>query len=199
MFSQQGYENVTLRAIAEALGYTHATLYRYFPDKARLLADICRDTFERLIVELDGIAASARDPRERLLQTSRGFIWFGLKHPQHFRIVFFGPEERNGRRAGDYIHEIGKPMFDRLIDVFQECSHSSGLDNADLIVDAHTWWASIFGLTQVLIAQGRLPNVPPPERVVERTLLIMWTGLKALSTEIPVTPAAPVRPRSLVQ
>jgi AcrR family transcriptional regulator len=40
LFVQKGYESVTLRAIAEELGYAHAALYRYFPDKFSVLAEI---------------------------------------------------------------------------------------------------------------------------------------------------------------
>jgi AcrR family transcriptional regulator len=179
LFTQLGYENVTLRAIAEELGYAHATLYRYFPDKSHLLAEICRETFDLLLSEFDTIAASFPDPAERLFQTSRGFVRFGLSHPQHFRIVFFGPDDRQGIRAGDYINQIGRPLFERVVEIFR----ASGLSEGDQLLDAHTWWSSIFGLTQVLITQGQLKNVPPPERVLERSIAIMWAGLRAAPSQ----------------
>ncbi len=181
LFSTLGYENVTLRAIAEELGYAHATLYRYFPDKSNLLAEICRETFALLVADFDAIAAATPDPLEQLLETSRGFVRFGLEHPQHFRIVFFGPEDRNGIRAGDYINEIGRPLFERVVEIFKMCSTHTGVSLNDPLLDAHTWWSSIFGLTQVLITQGNLPNVSAPERVVERSIQVMWAGLKTVS------------------
>ena len=181
LFSSLGYENVTLRAIAEELGYSHAALYRYFPDKSHLLAEICRETFALLVADFDAIAAATPDPLERLFQTSRGFVKFGLEHPQHFRIVFFGPEDRNGIRAGDYINEIGRPLFGRLIEIYKVCSASTGVSLDDPLLDAQTWWYSIFGLTQVLITQGDLPNVSAPERVIERLIQVMWVGLRTVS------------------
>ena len=181
LFSSLGYENVTLRAIAEERGYAHATLYRYFPDKSTLLAELCRETFALLVLDFDAIANATPDPVERLFQTSRGFVKFGLEHPQHFRIVFFGPEDRNGIRAGDYINEIGRPLFERVVEIYKACSTSSGVSLADPLLDAHTWWYSIFGLTQVLITQGNLPDVSVPERVVERSIQVMWAGLKTVS------------------
>ena len=183
LFSQLGYENVTLRAIAEDMGFTHATLYRYFPDKSHLLAELCRETFALLITEFDAIAAIALNPEDCLLQTSRGFVHFGLTHPQHFRIVFFGPEDRNGIRAGDYINAIGRPLFERLVKVFLECSRYSELNTTDPLLDAHTWWDSIFGLTLVLIVQGNIPHLSAPPRVIEHSIKIMWAGLKAISLE----------------
>ncbi len=195
LFTQLGYENVTLRAIAEELGYAHATLYRYFPDKSHLLAEICRETFDLLLSEFDAIAASFPDPAERLFQTSRGFVRFGLSHPQHFRIVFFGPDDRQGIRAGDYINQIGRPLFERVVEIFRACAQASGLSEGDQLLDAHTWWSSIFGLTQVLITQGNLPNVPPPERVLERSIAIMWAGLRAA----PLKPAQSMNVNSSIK
>lgn len=183
LFLKLGYENVTLRAIAEELGCTHATLYRYFPDKSHILAEICRETFDLLIAEFDGIAAATSNPEDCLIQTSRRFIRFGLTHPQHFRIVFFGPEDRNGIRAGEYINAIGKPLFARLVKVFTACTRGSGLSAADPTLDAHTWWHSIFGLTMVLIIQGDIPHMSAPDRVAEQAIKIMWAGLKAISLE----------------
>jgi AcrR family transcriptional regulator len=179
LFSTLGYENVTLRAIAEEMGYAHATLYRYFPDKSHLLGEICRETFSLLISEIDLISEKNPEPVERLFETTRGFVRFGLKHPQHFRIVFFGPEDRNGIRAGELINEIGRPLFDRLVKIFRDCSDDR-LALSDPVLDAHTWWSSIFGITQVLITQGHLPHLSAPERVIERTIQVMWAGLIAV-------------------
>jgi hypothetical protein len=35
-----------------------------------------------------------------------------------FRNVFFGPENRNGIRAGQYINDIGAPLFGRFVQLF---------------------------------------------------------------------------------
>ena len=175
LFSELGYENVTLRAIAQEMGYSHGTLYRYFPDKSHLLAEICRETFALLLAEFDAIAAAATNPVECLFQTSRGLVRFGMTHPQHFRIVFFGPENRSGIRAGEYINDIGRPLFERIVQVFHAC----GLKVKDPMLAAHTWWDLLFGLTMVLIIQGEQPHMSAPESVVEQSIKIMWAGLNA--------------------
>ena len=190
LFSELGYENVTLRAIAEEIGYAHATLYRYFPDKSHLLAELCRETFDLLVAEFDAIAVTTVNPQDRLFQTSRGFVRFGLTHPQHFRIVFFGPEDRNGIRAGDYINAIGRPLFERLVGIFIACSDNREFRMTEPLLDAHTWWNSIFGLTMALIIQGNIPHLSAPDRVVEQSIKIMWAGLKAISPKSEPAPPA---------
>ena len=91
MFADRGYEAVTLRAIAEEIGYTHAVIYQHFPDKAHILAELSRETIGLMIQNFDAIAAKHPRSKDRLFATSRGLIQFCTAHPQQFRNVFFGP------------------------------------------------------------------------------------------------------------
>lgn len=178
LFSEHGYETVTLRAIAEKLGYAHAALYRYFPDKASLLAEICQQTFDRMLAEVDRLQNKYSDPEQTLLEVSRGFVKFCLNHPHHFRVVFLGPETRHGVRAGQYIDTIGRKLFDRLVQIFLACSEAIGLDAGSRLLDAQTWWVSLFGTTQVLITSGPVPSLSAHKALVERHMQAMWLGLK---------------------
>ena len=118
LFVEKGYDNVTLRKIAEEIGYTHATIYQYFPDKAEILREFCAEAFQQMAAEFDATAEATSNPVDRLLATSRGLIRFCLAHPEHVRTVFLGPENRNGTKAGVLIADLGKPVFDRVISGF---------------------------------------------------------------------------------
>src|SRR5580693_1258035 len=96
MFAERGYEAVTLRAIAEEIGYTHAVIYQHFPDKWHILAELSSETIALMVQNFDAIAAKHLEPKERLFATSRRLIQFCVAHPQQFRNVFFGPENRDG-------------------------------------------------------------------------------------------------------
>jgi len=87
MFADRGYEAVTLRAIAEEIGYTHAVIYQHFPDKWHILAELRSETIGLLIQNFDAIAAKHPAPKERLFATSRGLIQFCTAHPQRFRNI----------------------------------------------------------------------------------------------------------------
>jgi AcrR family transcriptional regulator len=56
LFAEQGYENTSLREIAERLGVTKAALYYYFKSKE----DIVRSLVEDYVAELDELIAWAR-------------------------------------------------------------------------------------------------------------------------------------------
>ena len=63
-----GLAGLTVRRLAESVGFSEAALYRHFPNKqALLLAMIERLSEERLLVPLRALAAAPdRPPRERL-------------------------------------------------------------------------------------------------------------------------------------
>ncbi len=178
LFAQHGYENVTLRAIAEKLGYAHAALYRYFPDKSSLLAEICQETFNQMLAEVDRIWKKQSDSEKALLEVSRGFVRFCLAHPHHFRVVFLGPENRNGVRSGEYIDAIGRQLFDRLVQIFIACSENVGLNTSTQLLDAQTWWVSLFGTTQVLITSGPVASLSDHDKIVENHIQTMWLGFR---------------------
>ena len=48
LFVTEGYENVSIRKIAEKIEYSPGTIYLYFQDKAEILAQISEETFSRL-------------------------------------------------------------------------------------------------------------------------------------------------------
>jgi len=181
LFSERGYENVTLRAIAEKLGYAHAALYRYFPDKASLLAEICREAFDQLIVDLDAHEVKAKGHEARLFAVSRGFVRFGLAHPHHFRVLFSGPENRNGIGGSEHINAIGRPLFERLMQAFVDCSEAAGLSKKSRMLDAQTWWISLFGTTHILVTSCAVIMPASSDELIRRHIEVMWKGFQAAS------------------
>ena len=194
MFADRGYEAVTLRAIAKEIGYTHAVIYQHFPDKSHILAELSSETIGLLIQNFDAIAAKHPALKERLFATSRGLIQFCTAHPQQFRNVFFGPENRNGIRAGQYINDIGTPLFQRFVQLFFDVARDEGLPGRDDIVVAHTWWYTIFGLATLHghTASKVVPDLPEQTLVVEQTIATLWAGVQV----VPRLPKRAVSKRS---
>ncbi len=180
MFADRGYEAVTLRAIAKEIGYTHAVIYQHFPDKWHILAELSRETIGLLIQNFDAIAAKYPVPKDRLFATSRGLIQFCTAHPQQFRNVFFGPEHRNGILAGQYINDLGAPLFQRFVQLFFDVARDEGLPSKDDPVVAHTWWYTIFGLAMLMVIQGVVPDLPDQTLVVEQTIATLWAGVQVV-------------------
>ena len=176
LFVQKGYESVTLRAIAEELGYAHAALYRYFPDKFSVLAEICRQTFAQLQAEVSELQSRPGDRREVLFETSRHFVAFAIKHPHHFRTVFMGSGDWGDVKSGQYIDAVGRACFAALVRTFQAAWASR--HKTDGLLQAHTWWVSLFGTAQVFLASGEDASLSDRQSLLELQIAALWRGLQ---------------------
>src|SRR6185295_8761728 len=81
LFIREGFENVSMRKIAEKIEYSPTTIYLHFVDKADLLDCVCEETLQKLENRLAAIALATPDTLDRLTAGLRAYIEFGLEHP----------------------------------------------------------------------------------------------------------------------
>ena len=176
MFVEEGYANVSMRKIADKIGYSATTIYLYFKDKNDLLHQICEQTFARLAANIKAINLLSDNPMEKLRSGLREYIHFGLKHPSQYEIVFITPlpieaetefEESNGRVA-----------FDTLRTVITECVSANLLKHNDVELLSQTLWAGIHGVTSLLIQHSGFPFVER-ERLIDSMIDTLISGIKA--------------------
>ncbi len=153
LFAVHGYDGVTMRALADQLGVSAMTSYRYLRGKDELFALVRAEAFRRFG---DSLAASSTrstsTPTQRLLRLKRAYIQFALDEPDAYRIMFEirTPAatddvvvDRESRRAFGYLHDAVKSAVDE-----------GGL-TGDALAIARLLWASTHGLVSLYLG-GRL-------------------------------------------
>ncbi len=162
LFIAEGYESVSMRKIAAKIGYSATTIYLYFKDKNDLLNSLCEQTFMRLAQNINAIYHLSDNPLEKLRSGMREYIYFGLKNPNQYTLVFITPLPRDYEPT-----EIntGEDAFDTLRQVVNECVSANLLKNNNVELLSQTIWAGLHGLTSLLIQHSGF-------EFVERELLI---------------------------
>lgn len=89
LFTQQGYEAVTMRQIADKIEYSATTIYAHFKDKTALVREICLADYTQIAEKFVALAG-IEDPVERLLAAAREYVAFALEFPNQYRFLF-GP------------------------------------------------------------------------------------------------------------
>jgi AcrR family transcriptional regulator len=84
---RSGYENLSLRELAESVGVSRAAPYRHFADKRALLAAVAADGFDRLTAIYNAIPGQ-KTPQDRLAAAGRAYLAFAAERPQLFRLMF---------------------------------------------------------------------------------------------------------------
>ena len=87
LFASEGYEAVTMRAIAEKIEYSPTAIYSHFKDKLSLLRALCDRDFASFTSALSR-AGGIKDPIERLRRIGYAYVDFALENPNHYRFLF---------------------------------------------------------------------------------------------------------------
>ncbi|MCA9678321.1 MAG: TetR/AcrR family transcriptional regulator [Kofleriaceae bacterium] len=155
LFAAQGYDAVTMRAVAAALGVSAMTPYRWLSGKEELFALVRAEAFRRFADHLEASLAGLADPVERLLRLKQAYVGFALDEPDAYRIMF--ELRQPDPDGGDAAAELGaqsRRAFGHLHDSVAAAVAAGYLDGDPLTL-AHLMWASTHGLVSLHLA-GKL-------------------------------------------
>jgi AcrR family transcriptional regulator len=174
---RDGVDHITMRALASALDYSPATLYRYFRSKRELIREVALLGFARLEEEVE-VSAGVADPAEAVAESMRRYIRFGLTHPQLYRLMFqeFRVESYSRRELAHFglLWAFGRSLHVRGIEA--EVFHPGDPD-----VETSATWAMVHGFVQLALSQ-RLPSpaVKPSGRLEALRDAVIESRLRGL-------------------
>lgn len=177
LFVRDGYENVSMRRIADKIEYSPTTIYIYFQDKADLLEQVCKETFARLVQNLSKIIEQPGEPIERLKRGLIAYIEFGLENPHQYRATFMMPiPEAFDHEEYHQADSPGMQAFAFLTRGITECVQVGKMKTANVELAAQTLWAGIHGITSLLITHETFPWVGR-DKVIHSTVDTLVSGL----------------------
>ena len=160
MFVRDGFENVSMRKIADKIEYSPTTIYLYFKDKADLLDQVCNETFARLVERLSRIMEQPMNPVEKLKKGLLTYVEFGLEFPDHYRATFMMPiPEGMDEEKFHQPESPGMQAFAFLTRGIADCISAGKMRPLDVKLGAQTLWAGVHGITSLLITHRSFPWV----------------------------------------
>lgn len=178
LFAREGYQNVSMRKIADKIEYSPTTIYLYFKDKTELLTEICEETFEKLIQTQEKIVKQGSDPFVSLRKGMRAYVDFGLKHPNHYEVSLMMPIMNYlGQEVHPYEGSMGQKAFEYLREAVIAAMESKQIKKGDVDLISQSLWAAIHGVTSLLIGHPDFPFVSK-NKLIDGVIDSMLEGLK---------------------
>ena len=87
LFIDRGFEEVSIRNIAESIEYSPATIYLYFKDKNDIFYALHTEAFKKFNTYMADLA-NIPDPFNRLIGMGERYIQFTLEHAKYYEIMF---------------------------------------------------------------------------------------------------------------
>ena len=153
LFLEEGYEGVSMRQVAERIGYSATTIYRHYDSKDDLLFAIVHEGFRRFGDDLSKAARKAKDPLGQLKAVCAAYVKFGLQNPVYYQLMFM-------QRSDFLFHSRDEkaPMiasFGLLQNLVAEAMAAGILERGDPETTSTVVWAVGHGITALAIADPK--------------------------------------------
>lgn len=177
----EGFGALSMRKVADRIEYSPTAIYLHFADKQALVAELCEETFSRLVREMASLPTESKDPLVCLRRGLHRYVHFGLTHPQHYLAAFVVPndvtaddETRARLQSPD---SSGMRALGILRQIVAECVRLKKLKRVDVDVTTRALWAGAHGITSLLIVYERFPW-GEHDKVVSTLIDAMIAGLR---------------------
>ena len=167
LFTEHGYENFSLRQVAEVIGYSPTTIYLYFENKDDLLFHTAMEGFVTFGQMLQDAYDSSDDPLERLRAQGQAYVRFALENQVSYRLMFMQRGEFLTRETPED-HDSVIDSFGVLLRTVAECFEAGYFKQGDVETYANVLWGSVHGVASLSIATPYI-DVQEAYALVERS------------------------------
>ena len=181
LFMAEGFQNVSIRKIAERIEYSPAAIYGYFPSKDDIFFALAEEGF-RLLGDPSWVRSDPRFKDAPPLERVRAVFWrlyeFSRDQPQYFALMFV---DRSVPRINKEYERFAfaRECKQRIIEELQECIDAGDLPKTvEPMVAMRALLVGVLGVA-VLRLSDRLGPGEDPDLLAADVLSLTLAGLRS--------------------
>lgn len=152
IFLEKGYQQTSIRTIAERIEYSPGTIYLYFKDKDDIFHALHEEGFSRLLTAMRPLQ-HVSDPFERLKALGRVYLEFSQSNKDLYDLMFIMQAPINHeKKEEDWV--MGQLALGFLKNVLRECQAAGRFKGADIEYLSFMIWSTVHGMS-ALFCRGR--------------------------------------------
>lgn len=181
LFVSEGYQNVSIRKIAERIEYSPAAIYGYFPSKDDIFFALAEEGFRLLSDPTDPQRRErlqSLEPLDRLRQIFWHVYEFSREHPQYFALMFvdrYVPRISREYERFAFIRDVKSHIVAQI----QECIDARALPSTlDAAVACRMLMMGVLGVSAMRLSE-RLGPSEQVDVLARDVLSAMLAGLQS--------------------
>jgi AcrR family transcriptional regulator len=92
--ASEGFENLSIRKIANRIEYSPSIIYHYFSDKDDIINNLMKNGYKKIVEAISSAGLENCSPEDRLKQMTRNYIETALKMPDEFMAAQLNKSEK---------------------------------------------------------------------------------------------------------
>jgi AcrR family transcriptional regulator len=159
LLADSGPDEISIRAVAKAVGVSHNAPYRHFESRDALLAGLAQRGFEHLVEAFSAGLEGITEPREKMMAVSKAYVGFAARNPSIYLLMF---NQVLNRLASPELKKASGASLKVVYDVVVELR-----GEADAEFHVRGAWAMVHGIALLLIEDRLLYGSGTPEGLLE--------------------------------
>ena len=145
-----GTDDLSLRALARAIGVSQTAPYRHFADKGDLLVAMASRGYRNLLASLREAGKASGDcPREQLIGFAHAYVDYAGTHPQLFKLMF-GPMVQPTDNHPE-LREVSRETILLVQQILAQGIREGIFIDQNVVYLANAAWAGIHGLATLRV------------------------------------------------
>ena len=184
ILSDVGVDGLSMRAIADRIEYSPATIYLYFKDKDELVREVVQEAFGAMTSYMRREVEAAGETADGLEQygaMGRGYARFALENTAYFRVMFELPKVPQMESCPE---PEGPDGMDPATAAVQRAMDEGLIESKDARRTALLGWGLVHGLTSLYLTGRLADEVTTNEEfltLIEEAMRTMGTGFRPLT------------------
>jgi AcrR family transcriptional regulator len=150
LFMLKGFEDTSIRNIAEKIEYSPTTIYLYFKNKDDIFYALHMEGFT-LLNQYFRPLGHVEDPFERLKAINKAYINFAMENGEFYDLMFIIRSPMNSLSKDDASWVEGNRAFDFLLNTVNQCISKGYFKGMNPEVLAFTVWSMVHGIVSLEI------------------------------------------------
>lgn len=164
LFIEQGYDNVTIRKIADIIEYSPTTVYLYFKDKDDIFYHLHEQGFS-ILSEINQNLAGINNPLARLHKMGDNYLRFGVENPEYYDIMFIQHAPMKVLMERDDCNwTMGETALHALKITIEEAMEKGHILKGNVEAASMMVWGMVHGMVSLAIRE-RFDKLVPKEDI----------------------------------
>ncbi len=147
IFLEKGYNQTSIRNIADHIDYSPGTIYLYFKDKDEIFSALHEEGFRQMLVRMEPLNF-VTDPFERLQALGRVYLEFAMNNKDYYDLMFvIRSPLKNVPEHEKW--EMGHQTMEYLKSVIRECQQAGYFKGKNVDFLSFIIWSAVHGMASL--------------------------------------------------
>ena len=172
---REGYRDLSMRDVANAVGCSVSSIYLYFAGKDELVHTLMDEGFDQWYRRMRDLADGEGTPGAKLEAVCRAYVEFGLANREFYEIMYMFHSDRMARYPKELFRRARR-NFDLMAELVTAYAPESVRGPDDARIAATALWATLHGVVSTIIAD-RLDRRIDQARYVDGAIRYALAGV----------------------